>query len=246
MVYNDTVTKLGVLQECERKCNLGDAGITGDTEMLANFTAYCNEALRSVWHWIFDSYGGWQYDDSNQTDLPAATATITDSQNTYSLPSTALTIKSVSVKDENDNWYDLEPITEDIIQERSSIEEFYETDGSPRYYDLVGNTMRLFPASDYTQLASLKVLFDRGSVAFASTDTTQTPGFASEYHGVIPTLASIAFLEVKFPESGSLKLYMNAINDPNNGFIERIKTYYAKRFDNMTPIVLRKKPNKYK
>jgi hypothetical protein len=243
MVYSDTSTKLGILQECERKCNLGDTGITGTASVLATFTAYCNEASRQVWHWIFTSCGGWQYDDSNQTDLPAATATLTDSQNTYALPSTALTVQSISIKNESGDWYDLKPLTEEIIRSTgNSVEEFFETDGAPLYYTLVGNTIRLFPASNYTQADSLRVCFERGSVAFASTDTTKTPGFASEYHGVIPLLASIMWLKVKTPQDATLQMFRADAME----FEQRIKEFYSKRFKDMSPLVLRAKLTSFK
>jgi hypothetical protein len=242
MVYSDTSTKLGILQECERKCNLGDTGITGTASVLATFTAYCNEASRQVWHWIFTSCGGWQYDDSNQTDLPAATATLTDSQNTYALPSTALTVQSVSIKTEAGDWYDLNPLTEEQIRTQDSVENFESTDGAPLYYTLVGNTIRLFPASNYTQAASLRVCFERGSVAFASSDTTKTPGFASEYHGVIPLLASIEYLKVKLPGDSSLGLFLRDAQE----FEQRIKVFYSKRFKDMSPLVLRARTSSYK
>jgi len=177
------------------------------------------------------SYGGWQYEDGNQTDLPNATTTITADQVSYSLPNGSLTVRGVEVKNEDGNWSVVHPITEEQIRERQAVGEFYNTSNHPLYYQLVGQTIRLYPASDYTQAASLKVSFDRGSVAFASSDTTATPGFASEYHDIIPIGASLEYLKIKQPGGGTIaQLQRDYLLLENN-----IKQYYSSKFSEMFP-----------
>lgn len=231
LAFSNTTSKLGIIQACESYCNLGDTGISGNATLLKEFTRYINEVNSRVWHMIFMSYGGWQYDDGNQVDLPAASDTITSGQTSYALPPTALTVRGVEVKDEGGIWTPLVAITEEMIRDRQAMGEFFKTSGSPLYYQLVGNTVRIYPASNYTQAASFKVFFDRASFAFASDDTTDTPGFASEYHGILPIGASIQWLMSRRPESASLAQLKAdfAVYEKN------LKAFYQERFRQFFP-----------
>ena len=211
-----TTEKSGILQSCERYTRLGDATITGTAAYLAEFTNYCNEISRELWALIFKNYGGWQYEDSNQTDLPASAATLTADQVSYALPSTALTVKGIEVKDASGNWHALKPISEEEIRNGvnvgtpasgqlytnnvGSMGEFFKTSGTPLYFQMIGQTIKIFPAADWTQASSFKVFYDRGSVAFLTTSTTTTPGFASEFHDLIPLGASCIWYELNSPE----------------------------------------------
>lgn len=231
MVFSDTTTKLGIIQACEQKCGITDAGISGNAQLLKEFTGRVNKWNRKVWHIIFTSYGGWQYDDANQSDLPFASATLTADQTTYALPTGSLTVRGIEVKDEGDVWYPLTPVTEEQIREYQALGEFYKTSSRPLYYQLVGQTIRIFPASNYTQSSSLKVSFDRGSVAFASTDTTATPGFAGEYHDILPLGASLEYLSEKRPNDATTSLIRAEIQE----YEAKIKQFYTTKFLAMFP-----------
>lgn len=231
MQFSDTTNKLGIIQACERYCNTGDTGISGNTVLLKEFTAHSNSIMRRLWHSIFMAYGGWQYDDSNQTNLPSAYTDITASQTSYGLPNGILSVRGVEVIDEDGNWYALKPLTEEQIRDKQAMGEFLDTPGSPLYYQLVGSTIRLFPATDYTYTGGLKVFFDRGSVAFASTDTTKAPGFASEYHDLVPIGASLEWLKIKLPNDAT-----TARLEKDYEILEqRLKEYYSKKFKELFP-----------
>lgn len=231
MQYSDTTNKDGILQECERYTAKGDAAISGDSFLIKQFTAMVNKHNRRVWHTIFESYGGWQYDDGNQTDLPAAADTLTADKTSYALPSDALTIRGIEIKDSNGVWTQLSPLTEEQIREREPLGEFYKTSGIPEYYQVVGDTVRIFPAANWTQASSFKVFFDRGSVEFASTDTTETPGFVSEYHDILPIGASIDWLKVNRPNDSSLQW----LQQDYNQILSDIKDFYTQRLLQLFP-----------
>lgn len=229
--FNDTTNKLGVIQSCEAICNLGDAGITGDTQLLKEFTRYINKAGSSIWTWIFSSYGGAQYDDAGQGDLPSATDELTINKTKYALPSGAITIRGVEVKNQGGVWEQLLPINDEQIQQMSSIGEFMKTSGQPRFYKWVGETIFSLPASNYTQAASWKVFFDRGSVAFASSDTTKTPGFSSEFHDALPIGASIEWYKIHKPDSNTLQELKVEWKEWEN----KIRDFYMTRYWQMFP-----------
>lgn len=207
-----------------------DATGLNATAHLKQITRAVNEAMRIIWSWIFEAYGGWQYDDGNQSDLPSATAALVASQQKYTLPSEALTVRRVSVKDASGNWHDVDPITlEEITAGGRAEEEYLDTPGSPIRYRLVAGILKLYPAPNYAQAASLRVQFDRGSVQFVSTDTTKSPGFISELHGAVPTGAALHIAGDK-----TLKNH-DRIERRWERYEKSIKSTYKKRFVELNP-----------
>jgi len=231
MVFNDTTTLLGIIQQCENYCNLGRTGISGNANLLKEFTGYANKANRDAWQVIFNAYGGWQYDDSNYTDLPIATTALVSGTGVYAMPTGTLTVRGIEVLDEGNVWTKLEPITDEQIRDRIAEGEFMKEDGSPRYYKLINETIKLYPAPDYSQNASLKVYYDRGSVNFANTDTTKTPGFVSEFHDVIPLGASITYWMSK-PQGNDA---YNKLSVEYQRIMENLKKYYSQKFHQQFP-----------
>ena len=104
MEFSNTTNKNGIIQLAEDYTDLGDGYISGNSTMLKKFTAWANETGDDLWFAIWSSMGSWQWDDSNQTDLPQATTDLVSGQSRYTMPTSALTIKRVEIKDENGSW----------------------------------------------------------------------------------------------------------------------------------------------
>lgn len=141
---------------------------------------------------ILQSDGRWQFEDTNQTDLPIATTGLVTDQQDYALPDTDLEITRMEVLDTSGNWNKLQPIDEGDIYNQS-LTDFLKTSGTPIYYDKLGNSLFLYPKPSYTQLASLKVYFKRGPVAITTaslTASTAKPGFNTMFHELIPLWVS--------------------------------------------------------
>jgi hypothetical protein len=232
MQFSDTTNKLGIIQACERYTNLGDASISGVTALLKEFTAHANVTSSKIWSLIFNSYGGWIYDDSNQTNLPQAADNLVSGTKVYALPSEALVVNRLEVKDSNGTFVKVEPFTQEMVGDQG-LSEFMKTNGTPQYYRLIGNTIELYPTPNYASTGGLKVYFDREAVAFASTDTTKTPGFTSAYHNAVAVGAAIEWMKVKQPASAVLKnLYMDW-----QGYEASIAEFYASRWRDLKPKV---------
>lgn len=147
-----------------------------------------NNALERVISLILQSDARWQFDDTNNTDLPIGTTGLVTDQQDYSIAVTQLKISRVEVKDEDGNWHLLSPIDQADIYDQS-LTDFLKTSGQPKYYDKIGNSIFLYPKPDYTQSASLKVYFQRGPALYTSAEVTtgtKEPGFNSLYHELIP------------------------------------------------------------
>ena len=148
-------------------------------------TSSANKALERVVTLIREAEGRWEWDDSNNTDLPIATATLTTDQQDYSFDATHYRIARIEVKDTSGNWHLLKSIDQADIFDQA-LTEFLATHGLPQYYDKIGNSLFLYPKPSYTQAASLKVYYERGPSYFATSDTTKEPGFNKLFHALIP------------------------------------------------------------
>lgn len=151
---------------------------------IADLTIEANNALERVASLILRADGRWQWDDSNQTDLPIGTTALVQDQQDYAIPSTDIRITRLEVKDSSGNWQLLRPLDQKDLY-NTSLTDFLKTSGVPIYYDKIGNSIFLYPKPNYAQAASLKVYFQRGPSLFLTSDTTKTPGFNSLYHDLI-------------------------------------------------------------
>lgn len=155
----------------------------------ANMLLAINNAYERVATLILQSDGRWEWDDlNNTTDLPIGTTTLTASQQDYSIATTHLSINRIEVKDTSGNWRQLTPLNQSDLK-GTSVTEFMETAGQPTYYDVIGSSIFLYPAPNYTQSASLKVYFQRGPALYTSAEVTtgtKEPGFNSLFHRLIP------------------------------------------------------------
>ncbi|MFA5197677.1 MAG: hypothetical protein WC437_04650 [Patescibacteria group bacterium] len=142
-----------------------------------DFARSVNAWLRTLGFTMWQRSYGWQFDDSNQTTLPIATATLTNGQGDYSLPSTILAIEEVYVMNSAGHYVRIKQI--DPSLRRDDLETTYSVAGMPECYDVIGNSVVLYPApssSNVTLASGLKLHLSRDIVPFESTDTTDSPG----------------------------------------------------------------------
>lgn len=154
----------------------------------ATMVILANRALERVVSLINRADSRWEFEDTNQTDLPIATTTITSGQQDYSLATSHLSINRVEIKDTGGKWHLLRPIDRNTVTQEALAE--YLGTGTPLEYDKIGSSVFLYPIPNYTQAASLKLYFTRGPIAFDSGDTTDEPGFNSLFHKLVPLWAS--------------------------------------------------------
>ena len=186
------------------KFNSGTDSIVAEIDALcdSNSTSYpvadktrrVNIGMDEVVSEILQADGSWQYDDSNQTDLPIGTTDMVASQQDYSFEDEFLVIERVEVKDANGNWSKLKPFDQEEVS--GAMEELYENDGLPVYYEKQGRSILLYPSpatASVTLTAGLKVWFKRNATKFETTDTDKEPGFASLFHNILSFQASIPY-----------------------------------------------------
>lgn len=156
-----------------------------------------NIAYLDVARIIWESDGGWNYDDKNATTLPQATTDLVNNQQDYTLPSTAQMVHRVEVLDATGNWLKLRPLeAADVPVAMSEV--LGGGTGTPIYYELAGSSILLYPTptSAYATLASgLKIYISRDVTEFAVSATTAEPGFPAPFHRILSYASAIDFTQ---------------------------------------------------
>lgn len=240
MQFSNTTTQDGLIQDCEFVA-FGDNGfgqVANNSNRLKAFTGLINRAMDKVTTLILSSDGRWEFDDTNYTDLPIGVATLVNGQQDYSLSVTHLRVLRVEIMDQNGDYYKIDPFDlQDIT--RQGMTEFMNGAGSPRFYDIQGGSIFLYPKPQtgyVTFLAGIKIYFQRDSTYFTTADTTKEPGFAQMFHRLVSRWATYDYAlarqlpikkdlrdEITVLEQQLTDFY--ATRDPDDGIA--IRTEYA-------------------
>jgi hypothetical protein len=189
MQFSDTTNKDGCIQYIESLCRLGDGGITNDTTLFKQITSYFNQADKKVAMALLRVDKNWKFDDTKYTDFPIASINLVNNQRDYTLPastsgglaSTLWKLTRVRVLDTSGLYYEIKPA--DPEKEEDPDDNTYS--GKPREYRLIGNSIRLNPKPDtsvLTATAGLEITFQRSTVPFSTSSTTEEPGYMDSYH----------------------------------------------------------------
>lgn len=214
-IYHHTLRLLGLADD--------------DTAALptADFMRSANIKLRDLAFELWRNSTDWEFDDSNNTDLPIATADLVASQQDYAMPTTVLSIERVEAMDDNGDYKVLKQIDKTGDKRNPHLER-YSNEGLPIEYDLIGNSIFLFPtpnASDTTLSSGLRLYFSRDISEFDTTDTTKEPGVPKVFH---PYIA----YGVAYDEAVSKNMNEQRVRNLQRGvgkYEEKISTFYTKR-----------------
>lgn len=204
MVFSDTVTNQGIVQDA-----YFEASSNSSSYPITDVTRNANVALDNVVTFILGADGKWQFDSTNATDLPIGTTALISGQQDYTFDDEYLVIKSIECSDSLGKWHKLLPI--DSYDEDVALSEFETTDGIPKYYDKMGESILLYPAPNYSitytdnPVGGLRAYFQRKIDYFSTTDTTKEPGFAKHLHKYIPLYCAYVYACAKeLPKQSSL------------------------------------------
>jgi len=192
MEFNDESTGLGLCQDV--RFLLGFSVNDTTSYSTTNITRNMNSWYRKANSWIWQATGTWEYDDSNYTDFPIATADLVVGQSDYALPSSAQKIMRVEILDTTGNYTLLTELDQSEIGE--AMTRFRGNDGMPQYFDLIGSSLVLYPApaaANITTTAGIKVYFSRGIDEFSTADTSTEPGFSNDFHRLLSYGAALDY-----------------------------------------------------
>lgn len=191
MQFSDTTNNSGLIQDCEFNCNLGSAGISGDTSTLKNFTRLINSWYHKVETMILRAQDNWDFDDSNKTDLPILTTNLVASQQDYTLPTGTLKVKRVKVALDGTNWYWATPVDIDEATGGTTASTISASENANKpEYDIIGSSIFLYPTPTANRTSCLKIWASREPTEFTTASTTAEPGFDEAFHRMLSLGAS--------------------------------------------------------
>lgn len=198
---------------------------------LAEKVIYANMGNRIILTVIHEAYGGWKYDDKNNTDFPIATTELTANQTSFPLPVDTNQLNGLYVLTPNttDNWTKLTPITLEQINQMEAEPNFNNTASVPQYYRALSNSIKLYPASDTTVDAGLMVEYSRDISTFTTSDTTKTAGFDTIFHEAIPVYMAYQFAQINTLPN------LKSLTEQWVDYLVRIKKHYVQKFKDMYP-----------
>lgn len=182
LVFNDTtIDRNGLIQICETKLFDSNYGaISGSNKRLATFARLMNSGLNRFASIAMKSDTRWSFHDGNYTTHPEAYTTMTAGQRDYGLSELHLQLRHVYVKNKDGKKIPLKPIDElDIAKLGASVDDYFETDGMPQYYDKVGRAIKLLPspsAAETTLTGGLYVTYTSAPSYFVYNEASKQPG----------------------------------------------------------------------
>lgn len=225
MVFNDTVTNLGICQEVDDLC---DSDTTSYS--LAKKTRRANTALETLISKIINADGTWQFDDTNYTTLPIGVGNLVSGQNSYTFASDFLDLEEVDILDLSGVYRRIFPF--DPSELNMSFEQYFNIStsttptGIPLFYDKQGDSIRLVPAPSATYCTltnGLKIRFKRTGSLFTAADTTKEPGIASPYHIIVAWMMALPYCKT-YKKDRVQQLELDIATETRN-----MLDYYSKR-----------------
>lgn len=196
MQFNSHANKLDIVSEIDSLCDSDSTAYPIEAK-----TRRVNAGLEELVGKIVNADGNWQYDDTNYTDAPRGTGNLIEGQEAYTFASEYLEIEQIDVLDVQGYWRRLKQLDPQELGGMSPEQYFGSTSstakkGLPLYYDIQGDSVRLYPAPTSTAVtltSGLRVMFKRTAQLFATTDTTKEPGLPSPYHILLAYHAAIPY-----------------------------------------------------
>lgn len=147
-----------------------------------SLTASINRGLERTVALIRQADGRWQWDDTNQTDLPYATTTVNAGTDNITLDPTHYEIDRIEMKLSSATAY-TKLIPFDVSDPVCLDAYNSTTQGTPVAYDKMGVSLIPYPVP--SQSMTMRLFYRRGTTYFITTDTTKTPGFNPLFHRLL-------------------------------------------------------------
>lgn len=223
MVFNDTVTNLGLCQEVDDTC-----GTNTTSYPLASKARRANSAMSDYASIALTSDTRWQWGDTNSTDLPIGDTDMESGVSDYTMTVDMLKVLRVECLTEAGTTKTLIPI--DRRDSQTPLSEQFATDGEPVYYDIHENVISIYPAPSYNSTDGLTVYYQKDAEYFTASDTTKKPGIPQVHHKYI----ALKMVE-PYARDKQLKNYVSIRNEIQKYEEEIIPEFYAKRNKDEVP-----------
>jgi len=237
MVFSDTTNKNGLIQTCEFWCGFADAGISGNSTLLKQFTSRINSGFDRIMPRLLSYSDKQRWDDLNHTDLPVATFNIVSGQSDYqvleddnSLDILNITGVKILKSSSSTEYVSLERFTIDDDRAENAQSPNPTETGTPTHFLERNNTIFLYPKPNYSATSGAKIFFEREQSYFVSTDTTKEPGVPKPFHELLALYASHDWIIIHL--------------ENNSALVSRIEAQIATRERNLDDMIEKKNPQR--
>lgn len=165
ITFNDTTNKQGLYQHLLYLSGQNEASFP-----IADATRLLNFALDRYTYLSMISDGDWQFDDFGKGTFARARRSLISGRQDYTLKADYLTIERVEVLNEEGTWTKLKQFDSRDL-ENQSINDHFSEDGAPAHYDVVNNSLVLYPAPNYSLSEALELTYKRPLDYFSPSDT---------------------------------------------------------------------------
>lgn len=209
----------GIVDEINDICNSDN-----NSYPLKSKARRLNSALDRFFTLAFQADGRWNFDDLNQTTAPLQSISLASGTQKYAIDTFAseiINVLRVEVLDSGGNAHKLTRLDRGGTQE--ALTAYRSVNGTPQQYDWLGKYIYLYPAPNYSIANGLSIYFERNKSAFASTDTTKSPGIPSIFHEYLCRYASLPYL-IEFQKGQKNDIAAQILADE-----QAILNYFANR-----------------
>jgi len=181
-----------------------------------NLNLHYDSVVLNIWNYTSD----WEFDDTSDEKLPIADTNLVSGQWDYSMPTRAREIIRVEVKEPNGGMVKLHPINQNQI--KRAREDFKGDDGVPRYYELVGKSLLLYPAPSYNMSEGLSITMSRSVIPLD--ESTDEPEIEREFHRLLSYGAALDWAIAKGKTSKRSELEREYLK-----LKRKLSSFYSKR-----------------
>lgn len=242
LVFSDTSTKQGILQEYEKECGFEYGDVSGSADKLATFVVGVNLAKDDFTRLAITSDGTWQVDSSNQTDYDIISTNLVSGQRDYSFTTDQagnyiLDILKAFVATPSGIFVEQTPVDVSHGTDTDTFTNGQNASGTPVRYDKLANAVFLDPIPNYNYTNGLKLYVNRTSDYFTASDTTKRTGFPPIFDRYFVVKASLADArrntKTNFAALDNERIGFEG--DEAKGLIGSIQRYFSRRAQDEKP-----------
>lgn len=233
MQFSDTTNRTGIIELIEDLTGTQSASTSSYT--LATKTRDVNNTFSHFNMIAQRSAGGWEADDTNQTDYPIITTNLVANQQDYSFTvdqqgNQILDIYRVELANSSGIFSQLVPLDE-VDMDGVSLTEFMKTPGAPMFYRKTANGIFLYAPTNYNYTNGLKIYYARTPTYFTTSDTTKKPGIPDMFHEYLALRPAYFYALAKgLPQATALGNQVLEFEGSDRlGITGKIGDYYANR-----------------
>lgn len=184
MQYSDSTYSQGLVEDARFL-----VGANSVSYPIADVTRNINRRWEEAKNFLYLSDGTWQSAETTYSQ------NLVSGTQGYTIPRTHVKIMRVEILTVDSSSKRLEAFDKSEI--KNSVRDFENVDGEPRFYEMTGQTMNLYPAPNYASTNGLTWWYQGVPTYFTTTDTTSEPDLIQTVDRYLSVGAALDFAIAK-------------------------------------------------